>query len=78
MRTRQDRVAGMKRDIFTPEHDLFREQFRRFAEKEIAPKVAQWNERGTSDRETWRKLGAAGSEDSGSGLESGIPALPWV
>src|SRR5262245_39020248 len=50
----------MKRDIFTPEHELFREQFRRFAEQEITPTLAQWIERGTSDRETWRKLGAAG------------------
>jgi acyl-CoA dehydrogenase len=50
----------MKRDIFSPDHDLFREQFRKFADKEIAPKVAEWNERGMSDRETWRKLGAAG------------------
>ncbi len=50
----------MKRDIFTPEHELFREQFRRFAEKEIAPRVPLWNERGMSDRETWRKAGAAG------------------
>jgi acyl-CoA dehydrogenase len=50
----------MKRDIFSPDHDLFREQFRKFAAKEIAPKVAAWNERGMSDRETWRKAGAAG------------------
>ena len=50
----------MKRDIFSPDHDLFREQFRKFADREIAPKVAEWNERGMSDRETWRKLGAAG------------------
>jgi acyl-CoA dehydrogenase len=50
----------MKRDLFSPEHEQFRAQFRRFAEKEIAPKVAQWNERGMSDRETWRKAGAAG------------------
>ena len=27
----------MRRDIFTEEHELFRSQFRRFAEKEIAP-----------------------------------------
>ena len=50
----------MKRDIFTEEHELFREQFRRFAEKEVAPRVSQWNERGMSDRETWRRCGAAG------------------
>ena len=50
----------MRRDIFTTDHELFREQFRRFAEREIAPKVAEWNARGMSDRETWRRAGAAG------------------
>ncbi len=50
----------MRRDIFTEEHELFREQFRRFAQKEIEPKVAEWNARGMSDRESWRTAGAAG------------------
>jgi len=50
----------MRRDLFTEEHDLFRSQFRRFAEKEIAPKVAVWNQRGMSDRETWRRCGEEG------------------
>jgi acyl-CoA dehydrogenase len=61
----------MKRDIFTPEHDLFRDQFRRFAEKEIAPKVAQWNERGMSDRATWRRCGAAGYLGANQPVEYG-------
>jgi acyl-CoA dehydrogenase len=50
----------MRRDIFDDEHDVFREQFRRFAEKEIAPKIASWNEAGCPDRGTWRALGEAG------------------
>ncbi len=50
----------MRRDIFTEEHEQFREQFRRFAEREIAPKVEEWNRRGMSDRESWRRAGAAG------------------
>ncbi|HVP27589.1 MAG TPA: acyl-CoA dehydrogenase family protein [Myxococcota bacterium] len=50
----------MRRDIFSEEHELFRAQFRRFAEKEIAPKVAEWNARGMSDRDTWRRLGEEG------------------
>ena len=50
----------MRRRIFTEEHHQFREQFRRFAQKEIEPKVADWNARGTSDKETWRRAGAAG------------------
>src|SRR5262245_50341686 len=61
----------MKRDIFTPEHDLFREQFRRFAEKEIAPKVAQWNERGMSDRATWKRCGEAGYLGANQPVEYG-------
>ena len=61
----------MKRDIFTSEHDLFRAQFRRFAEKEIAPKIAQWNERGMSDRETWRRCGAAGYLGANQPVEYG-------
>ena len=50
----------MRRDIFTEEHDQFRDQFRRFAQKELEPKVPEWNARGMSDRESWRKAGAAG------------------
>jgi len=50
----------MRRDIFTEDHELFRSQVRRFVEKEVAPKVADWNARGMSDRETWRRAGAEG------------------
>jgi acyl-CoA dehydrogenase len=50
----------MRRDIFTEEHEQFRDQFRRFAQKEIEPKVPEWNARGMSDRASWRKAGAAG------------------
>ncbi len=61
----------MKRDIFSPEHDQFRAQFRRFAEKEIAPKVAQWNERGMSDRATWKRLGEEGFLGANQPVEYG-------
>jgi acyl-CoA dehydrogenase len=50
----------MQREIFTEEHTIFRDAFRRFAEKEIAPRVAGWNDAGITDRETWRAVGAAG------------------
>ncbi len=50
----------MKRDIFSDEHELFREQFKRFAKEEIEPKIASWNEKGMSDRETWRRMGEEG------------------
>jgi acyl-CoA dehydrogenase len=50
----------VKRDVYGEDHELYREQFRRFAEKEIAPKIAGWNEAGMPDRATWRRLGEAG------------------
>ena len=50
----------MRREIFSAEHDMFREQVRRFVDIEIEPKVADWNRNGISDRESWRKMGAAG------------------
>jgi acyl-CoA dehydrogenase len=50
----------MRRDIFDDEHELFRAQVRRFAEAEIEPRVPEWNARGITDRETWRRCGAEG------------------
>ncbi len=50
----------MRRDVFGEEHELFRQQFRRFAEKEIEPKVAGWNRNGITDRETWLRMGEQG------------------
>jgi acyl-CoA dehydrogenase len=50
----------MRREIFGEEHDLFRAQFRRFAEAEIEPRIAEWNARGATDRDTWRRVGEEG------------------
>jgi acyl-CoA dehydrogenase len=50
----------VQRDIFSDEHELFREQLRRFTAAEIEPRVADWNAAGRSDRETWRRCGEQG------------------
>jgi acyl-CoA dehydrogenase len=50
----------MKRTVFGEDHELYREQFKRFAEKEIVPKIAAWNEAGMPDRATWRRMGEEG------------------
>jgi acyl-CoA dehydrogenase len=50
----------MRRDIFSEEHELFRNEFRRFAEAEIAPRVDEWNRAGTTDKATWKRIGEAG------------------
>ena len=50
----------MRRDIFSDEHDHFRTEFRRFVKAELVPHLDGWNARGISDKEAWRKMGAAG------------------
>jgi acyl-CoA dehydrogenase len=50
----------MRRDVFSPEHELLRSELRRYIKAEVEPLVGQWNERGISDRESWRKIGQAG------------------
>ena len=50
----------MRHDVFTEDHEQFRAQVRRFVDKEVAPKVEEWNARGTSDRATWKRAGDEG------------------
>jgi alkylation response protein AidB-like acyl-CoA dehydrogenase len=50
----------MRRTQFTEEHDLFRDSFRTFVEREIAPQHVEWNEAGIVPRELFSKAGAAG------------------
>ena len=50
----------IERTLFSPEHEAFRDSFRRFMDKEIAPFHADWEEQGYVDREVWRKAGTNG------------------
>jgi len=50
----------MRRTLFREEHELFREQFRRFVADQIEPRIPEWNARGRSDREIWRRAGENG------------------
>jgi acyl-CoA dehydrogenase len=61
----------LRRDVYSEEHELFRAQFRRFAEAEIAPRVERWNREGQSDRETWRRAGEAGFLGAAAPVEYG-------
>jgi len=49
-----------KRDLFTEDHEAFRDTVRRFIEHEIAPHHARWEEEGVVPRDLWLKAGAAG------------------
>ena len=50
----------MRRDIFSDEHEMLREQFRRFVASEVEAKIEGWNRGGTSDRESWKRFGQEG------------------
>lgn len=68
----------MRRDIFTEEHEMFRAQVRRFVESEIEPKIPAWNRAGMSDRESWRKMGAAGFLGANAPVEYGGGGVDFI
>ena len=45
---------------FTEEHNVFRESFREFLNKEVVPHVDRWEETGQIDREIFQKMGEMG------------------
>ncbi|MAE94459.1 MAG: acyl-CoA dehydrogenase [Deltaproteobacteria bacterium] len=50
----------MRREIFGEEHELFREQFRRFVKDELEPHATAWNEAGIVPRSAWKRMGEEG------------------
>lgn len=50
----------MKSKYFTEEHELFRESFRAFLEKEAIPHIDQWEEDRRIPRDIWKKMGDMG------------------
>ncbi len=50
----------MRRVLFDPDHEIFRESVRRFVEVEVTPNVAKWETDGRVDKEMFRLAGQAG------------------
>ncbi|WP_067572196.1 acyl-CoA dehydrogenase family protein [Nocardia acidivorans] len=50
----------MERTIFEPEHDLFRESFRKFLDQHVAAHHEQWEQDGIVDRAVWLEAGKQG------------------
>jgi len=48
------------RTVFRDDHEHFREQARRFLEREVVPFHAQWEKEGVVPKSVWRKAGAEG------------------
>jgi acyl-CoA dehydrogenase len=71
-------MQSLPRDIFSEDHEIFRKQVRRYISAEIEPKVAEWNERGMSDRESWRKFGREGYLGANQPVEYGGAAAGFL
>jgi acyl-CoA dehydrogenase len=50
----------MQYDLFTSEHEQFRQQLRKFLAQEVAPHAAEWEANREIPRKFWKDLGAMG------------------
>ena len=50
----------MNRSLFNEDHEIFRDQFAKFIEREVAPHYEQWEKDGIVSREVWSKAGENG------------------
>ena len=74
-------LAG-PRAVLTADHEMFRDQVRRFFERHIVPHHRQWEHDGVVPREVWRDAGAQGllcpampEEYGGAGADFGYSAV---
>jgi len=56
----QPSPAITPRTLFEHDHEMFRDSYRRFVQKEIGPHTERWREQGFVDREAFRKSGEHG------------------
>ncbi|MCX6108159.1 MAG: acyl-CoA dehydrogenase family protein [Proteobacteria bacterium] len=49
-----------KRTIYTPEHEAFRESFRKFVQEQVVPHREQWEQAGIVPRSVWKACGDLG------------------
>lgn len=48
------------RTVYREDHEMFRDQVRRFVDKEIAPHIAEWERQGIVPKSVWKKAGQEG------------------
>jgi alkylation response protein AidB-like acyl-CoA dehydrogenase len=66
------------RTLFSPAHDEFRAQVRRFVEAELTPQHAQWEKAGVVPRDAWSKAGALGLLCPNVPEVYGGPGADWL
>ena len=69
-------VIAYERTLFEPEHDMFRESFRAFLDRHVAPHHEEWEKNKLVDRDVWLEAGKQGflgmavpEEYGGGGVE---------
>ena len=72
----------MRRTLFEPEHEFFRDTVRRCFETEFLPRNAEWEAAGEVSREAWREMGRQGwlctlipEEYGGAGVDERYAAI---
>ena len=53
-------MSMLKREIFEKDHQMFRDSFRKFVEREIVPHHEEWEKQKLVPREVWMKAGENG------------------
>lgn len=54
-------MSHSKRTIYQPEHQLLRDEIRKYLETEVVPLNDSWEEQGYADRDAWSKLAKLGA-----------------
>jgi alkylation response protein AidB-like acyl-CoA dehydrogenase len=75
-------IPTASRFAYTEEHELFRDQIKRFFDRELHPHLERWEKEGIVDRRFWSASGAAGllcptvpPQYGGLGLDFGYNAI---
>jgi acyl-CoA dehydrogenase len=66
----------MRRDLFTEDHEAFRELARDFIEKEVVPAYPQWEKAGRMPRDVFKQMGALGMLGMAIPEEHGGAGIP--
>ena len=65
----------MQRELFTAEHEAFRETVRTFLAKEVIPHHERWEQAGIVDREAWLAAGRQGLLGPACSLQAHLIAV---
>ncbi|MDD9891303.1 MAG: acyl-CoA dehydrogenase family protein [Gammaproteobacteria bacterium] len=66
------------RPVYNSDHELFRDNARRFFREELEPNIDQWEKEGRLPREFWRKAGENGFHCCGIPEEYGGPGADFM